>query len=204
MIPRYLHRGDADKQNFRKLRTTIDYFQMQTNLINGGNGREISEQPLLKLIDKHVGLGWSLTHFLSFSENEMTACRFGLQCEIADVEGMMPEFEYYEQDKSWDFAIITIDTQTIRWRKISKGIYEGLYPPSLSTFKKQKGYKIICINVADALDSHEEYIQSIINANHDTEWLILPSTPVVFNNSKTENSAILDGSCIKGIKKYKI
>lgn len=55
-IPLKLYRGDADRSGIRKLKETIHFGQLQTNLINGGEGRVIREKPLQELIHKHVGL----------------------------------------------------------------------------------------------------------------------------------------------------
>lgn len=72
-----LYGGDADKFGVRKLKDTIHFSQLQTNLINGGHGRDITEYPLQELIKKHVGVGWQQTHFLSFSTNIDNAFKYG-------------------------------------------------------------------------------------------------------------------------------
>ena len=204
MIPQYLYRGDSDKRRIRFLRETIDFYQLQTNLINGGNGREITEKPLLELIDKHVTLGWPKTHFLSFTECERTAFRFGMHCEIEETEDNMLNYsEYFEKEKSWSFAIIKIDTRKIEWKKIDTGIYKGFYSTSLLKFNSNEKYQITFINVHDVLEEHEKYLQSIINSKLDTEWLILPTTVITLNNNSNEYSAIFDGSCISEMKKFK-
>jgi hypothetical protein len=202
-LPQFLFRGDSDKKGVRNLRDTIEHYQLQTNLLNGGNGREIKEEPLLNLIDKHVALSYSLTHFLSFTENEMTAFRFGLHCEPNEVEEKMFEYSgYYEQNKNWSFATTTIDTHKIEWKEIDNGIYEGLHPTTLTKFQNHTAYRIICINVVTVLQGQEQYFKSITNAKRDSEWLILPATNVTLNNSVTEYSGIWDVGHIAEIKKY--
>lgn len=202
-IPRYLYRGDSDKNTIRRLKETIGNSQLQTNLINGGNGNEI-KNPLSNLIHKHVAFSWPLTHFLSFSENNMTAFRFGINCEINEVEERILDFEeYYFGDSLWDFAIITLDTQKIQWNKIGTGIYEGLYNPSLIKFGHIEKYRILCINVIEVLSANVQHSQSINNAKRDSEWLILPATLITLNSNKTEYSAILDMSDVFDVEKYK-
>src|SRR5437764_15229151 len=69
MVPRFLFRGDADPHEERKLRSVYpDSFHgfLLTNLSNGGSGREIFTGPLVAAANRHVGVGWPKTHFLSF------------------------------------------------------------------------------------------------------------------------------------------
>ena len=65
-IPKYLFRGDADPLNKRKLKETFKSGLLLTNLCNGGNGREIFNDSLESLVNKHIAVGWEKTHFLSF------------------------------------------------------------------------------------------------------------------------------------------
>ncbi len=200
MIPKYLYRGDSDSKDVRKLRATIDFSQLQTNLINSGNGREIIERPLLELVDKHVGLGWAKTHFLSFSEDESVAFRFGLSCELHDVESRLSDYsEYLESDREWDFVILKLDTQLITWRQIGNGIYEGFF----KAFKNNQVNRVICLDVFKVLIGQPSYQVSLNLASCDKEWLILPASPVTLNSNITQLSAILSGSCISDIRKYK-
>ena len=46
MLPQYLYRSDSDKKGDRKLKQTINSGVFLTNLCNGGNGREIFDNPL--------------------------------------------------------------------------------------------------------------------------------------------------------------
>jgi len=199
-IPKYLYRGDSDLRNKRLLKSTLHHYQLQTNLINGGEGREITEKPLIDLIDKHVNIGWEHTHFLSFSECEKTAIRFGINCETEDVESKFEE--YYQSEQKWDFALITIDTDRISFTPIEIGVYVGFFNPSLSEFSNNTKYKIFLINVVEYLTIHSGYEISKFNSTRDEEWLILPATMKQLNYG-VEYSAILDGSIIYEVKKFK-
>jgi hypothetical protein len=202
-IPKYLYRGDSDKSGVRLLKNTLHFNQFQTNLINGGNGREIIEKPILNLIDKHVGIGWSPTCFLSFSKCEKIAFRFGMHCGISEVDKEIERcIEYFENDNNWEFVIITIDTQKINWHFLEDGVYEGLYKPSLAEFANLVNYRIALIDVAQVLQNTDDYKDSLENALRDEEWLILPATLIPFSNGY-EYSAILDGNCISDIKRFK-
>ncbi len=204
MVPEYLYRGDNDSEGTRSLRSTIDHFQLQTNLLNGGNGRVIFESPLLDLIDEHVGFGWSKTHFLSFSESETIAYQYGIHCESDEVENKMLDCtQHFDLDSTWDFAVIVLDTKTIKWDTIDKGVYVALYPPSLTKFMNLPYYRAIFINVSEVLSENAKYIESYKNSTRDSEWLILPATKILLNSNKVEYPGILDGGCFSEIKKYK-
>ena len=200
-MPKYLHRGDRDFEKVRNLRDTINTYQLQTNLINRGNGRQINEKPLIDLIDRHVSTSWSTTHFLSFSESERTSLRFGLHCEIEEVDNLILEYgEYGGFDNNWDFAIITIDTGKINWTRIDKGVYKGTYPfnSTLNAMKKE----VILLDVRQILKNYTGYETSKINSERDEEWLILPYNK--FQSKENELSAILDISDIfLQVAKYK-
>ena len=201
-IPNFLYRGDSDLKDKRLLKNTLHHYQLQTNLINGGDGREINEKPLLELINKHVDIGWENTHFLSFSENKETAIRFGINCEIEDVESRFSEYnEYFDYEREWDFALITVDTNKISFKKVGQGIYEGYYKPTLTEFRNYIQYKIFLLNVVECLDGFLGYDKSKYNAKRDEEWLILPATCKQLNIG-IENSAILDGGIISEIQTY--
>lgn len=64
-----LYRGDSDGSNIRNLRATLHHGQLLSNLINNGKYYQIKDD-WEKLINKHVNIGWSNTHFLSFSEDK--------------------------------------------------------------------------------------------------------------------------------------
>ena len=53
-----LFRGDSDYSGQRFLKHTLHHGQLQTNLINGGNGRKIHETPIVDLVNKHVEIGF--------------------------------------------------------------------------------------------------------------------------------------------------
>lgn len=199
-IPLKLYRGDADRSGIRKLKETIHFGQLQTNLINGGEGRAIMEKPLQELIHKHVGIGWDKTHFLSFSRNKLTA--LGYASGIVGDNKLYNEFEYagyYENDSEYDFVLLTLHTDKVVWREIELGAFEGIYEPELLKFSRSgQPYRVILINVEQVLreSKNNSYQDSLANAMRDEEWLLLPATLVMLNSDRTEYSAILDCACI--------
>ena len=202
-IPQYLHRGDSDSKQVRKLRETINHYQLQTNLINLGNGREIKEKPLIDLINKHVAEGNSKTSFLSFTEVENIAFRFGMNCELNEVEEKKESyFDYYEEQYDWDFVITTIDTSKINISKIDNGLYYGDFTPSLEIYKNC-GFYLYLINVVEFFTNIEGFEIAYDLAKGDKEWLILPATNIINDSISNEYSAIIDGGCIHKIRKYK-
>src|SRR5688500_14067934 len=115
-IPSILYRGDDDRNQVRDLKQTLHYSQLQTNLLKGGIGHVIFKSPLIELVANHVNPGWAASHFLSFSEDKQTAFRFGLHCELDEVDGLLVNYaEYYEQEQDWNFALITISTEGSKW-----------------------------------------------------------------------------------------
>ena len=208
VIPSILYRGDEDLNNIRNLKATLHHYQLQTNLLNGGQGHMIFDTPIIDLIAKHVDPGWIKTHFLSFSEDKKTALRFGMHCEYNVVENDLENFiEYHEDDQDWTFAIIAIDTTIISWKAMGIGIYEGCYKSGLNKFKFFPGNsKMILINVAEAINVYPKLSNySIVheNAKRDQEWLLLPASEMIMNTGVLEYSGIMDGSCISEIVKYK-
>jgi len=207
-IPEILYRGDDDRFKIRNLKTTLHFSQLQTNLLNGGQGHAIFNTPLLKLVADHVDPGWATTHFLSFSEEKKVAYRFALHCEYDEVDTLIEDYnEYYQSGPDWDFAIIGIDTRRITWKLLAAGIYEGTYQPQLLEFKMFPGiYKVILINVQEAikhLPSLTNFIAVNANATKDKEWLLLPATEMIMNTGKIEYSGVVDGNCISEITRYK-
>lgn len=208
MIPKFLYRGDDDANGERKLRDTIHFKQLKTKLINGGDGRLISHVPLRLLINKHVGMPWDQSNFLSFSANKQTAIRYGLHGQIGNTEALFESYvEYYENDKDWKFAVMELDTSSIKISMLETGVYEGLYKPSLTKFSQSDNlYRILLIDVASFLAASAEadnYVYSIENAERDEEWLVLPATYVTLNNNRSEYSSIFDGACLSSIKRYR-
>ncbi len=201
-LPKFLYRGDSDSSGARRLRTTLHFRQLQTNLINGGIGREITEIPLIELINRHVRSGWDRTHFLSFSECERTAFRFGLHCDVAHLDDEIDNCLPSDGDHDWDFVIIVIATERIHWNRLEEGVYEGFFGPHLVKFGGGADYRIILIDVVSILEKSTLYLDSFANAKRDEEWLLLPATPVPFDNT-VEYSGILDGNCISEIRRYK-
>ncbi len=151
---------------------------------------------------------WDQSHFLSFSANKETAIRYGLHGEIGKTEELFESYvEYYEDDQLWKFAIIELNTSNIKVSMLEKGVYEGLYKPSLTKFSHLNTlYRILLIDVVDFLVSSSEadnISYSIANAERDEEWLILPATYVTLNNNHNEYSSIFDGACLSSIQKYR-
>jgi hypothetical protein len=207
MIPKILYRGDADKKGVRDLRSTLHLYQLQTNLLKAGTGHEIFTTPIVDLVARHVDPGWAKSHFLSFSEDKVTALRFGLDCTNEEVNKELENFtEYYQQGADWSFALITIDTSFINWKKIGAGIYHGTYEPSLLKFANYPGVaKVILINVVKAIKENNQHLghpHVLSNAVRDKEWLVLPATEIAMNNKMVEYSGIVDGKCISEIMKY--
>lgn len=199
-IPLKLYRGDADRSGIRKLKETIHFGQLQTNLINGGEGRAIMEKPLQELIHKHVGIGWDKTHFLSFSSNKPIA--LGYAAGIIGDNNLYNQFEYadhYENDSDYDFVLLTLHTNKVVWNEIEHGVFEGFYEPGLLKFSRLgQRYRVILINVEQVLreSGNNSYQDSLANAMRDEEWLLLPATLVMLNSDRMEYSAILDCACI--------
>ena len=167
-IPPKLYRGDADSKGIRMLKETIHFGQLQTNLINGGEGRVIMEKPLQELINEHVGIGWNKTHFLSFSSSITTALGYGASVPgDKTFENELEYDEYYDNDSSHDFILLTLHTDKAEWVEIGSGIYEGLYSPSLLKFSLLvKQYRVILINVEEVLrtSANNDYQNSVANA----------------------------------------
>ncbi|MFA6150979.1 MAG: hypothetical protein WC716_06655 [Chitinophagaceae bacterium] len=207
MIPSILYRGDADLNGVRLLKPTIDYGQWQTNLISGGIGKDIISLPLENLVNRHVGYGWNKTHFLSFSSDKQTAKRFGIGCEIRDLQKRLNELtEYYESNCEWHFALMEIDTRLIDINPLETGIYEAYFVPTVQEFARHNSkYRMLIIDVVTyllSLNNFDLYCDAIENAERDNEYLILPATLKKFNHDHFGYSAILDGGCISRVTKF--
>lgn len=207
-IPDRLYRGDDDQAGIRKLRSTIQHNQYQTNLINGGHGRTIFETPITKLINAHVGVGWDKTHFLSFSEDILIASRYGSRNLLLSQTELETDYnEYLEDDERWTFALLTFQTDNIDWTMLDQGVYEGFYNPTLRLFRETNArYRVILLDVKTILtgwkDFDASYHKAFSNAVRDKEWLLLPATLISLNGGFHEYSAILDGSVINCKKMY--
>ncbi len=205
-IPDRLYRGDDDKAGIRKLRTTIQYNQFQTNLVNGGEGRLIFESPLSRLIEIHVGIGWEKTHFLSFTEDVHIAYKFGTRNQLLTAGDMENGYsEFVEGGDNWKFALMTLHTDLVDWSKLDHGVYQGLYKPSLEKFKiTGLPYRVILMDVKTILNDWKHFDASFskafANAVRDKEWLLLPATFIQFNAGRIEFSAIIDGACMSSQK----
>jgi hypothetical protein len=111
--------------------------------------------------------------------------------------------------RDWDYVIIKLDLLRVKWRQISPGIYEGLYPTDKTKFAKTSpNYRAILIDVLEAinvLSTDPAHSTITANASRDREWLILPATPIALNFGQIEYSGILDISyLLNDIEKYKI
>lgn len=207
-MPKMLYRGDSDRENIRALKATIDHRRLQTNLLNGGDGQAVYKSPIHELANKHVGLGWGTTPFLSFSTNPKVALRYGISCSMEQLDQEFAEHvEYYGDDTKWDFALMSVDMSQITFKLLESGVYEGYYAPCLTLFSRTSGmYRVIVIDVKTVLEkfNHDPgYIMAIANAARDEEWLILPATTIPLNNGRFhEHSGILDGGCLNAVTKY--
>lgn len=109
------------------------------------------------------------------------------------------EYDVYEDDDNWDFALITLNIGKLELSLKLKGVHEGHYRPTLTKFQNHQFVSLLLINVFSFL-SHDPkgnlFNNSIQNAKRDKEWLIFPMTPVEFDNGIIEYSAILDGGCL--------
>lgn len=190
-LPKYLYRGDADPNNKRKLKETFKSGLLLTNLCNGGNGREIFNNSLENLINKHIAVGWDNTHFLSFSTDEQTAFSYG--------SNGSEYFEIYDDFEQWNFAVLTFDTSRLiqeSINQITEGIYKAEFYPTCKEFLPS--YKVILIDTLSHLisisnKSSLDFSAAIENAKKDSEWLILPASPFSFNGELT---AKFDTACI--------
>lgn len=148
------------------------------------------------------------THFLSFTESEITAYRFGLHCDRNEqVEDQMQTYREYDEDGSeWHFAIIEINTRMINWNEMAPGVFEGTHLPSLLKFKKYPGIcSVMLFNVSEAVKPYTklpDYDLVMSNGRRDKELLVLPTTPTKLNNHKIEYTGILDGYFISHIRKF--
>lgn len=204
-IPDNLFRGDADKTGQRLLRDTINHWQLQTNLISGGYGRKIFEDPLAELINQHINIGWDKTHFLSFSEDKTTALIYGSSLTSDAYEKV--QHEIVLDERNWSFVLMTLGTHKLELQEKSKGVIEGRFKPSLKKFANHPFVTVLLVDAYTVLSNDPRrslYEQAIYNADRDKEWLIFPTTPILFENGKVEYSALLDGACLTSIEKYRI
>lgn len=204
-IPDNLFRGDADKTGQRLLRDTINHWQLQTNLISGGYGRKIFEDPLVELINQHINIGWGKTHFLSFSEDQTTALIYGSSLSYDTFEKV--RYGMILDETNWSFVLMTLGTHKLELFEKSKGIFEGRFIPSLKKFANHPFVSMLLVDAYTVLTNDPRrslYEQAIHNADRDKEWLIFPTTPVLFENGTVEYTALLDGACLTSIEKYRI
>ncbi|WP_375584239.1 hypothetical protein [Cyclobacterium xiamenense] len=197
-----LYRGDSDKYSTRNLRTTAPHGYLMTNLNKGGEGRIIDEKPLIDLINRHVDEGWNTTHFLSFSEDENTAFRFGMHTQLNQVIEKRQNYVEVSWDNGWEFVITRINTINLEAKELSPGVYEGKYKTTNPLYAKVLPIsRLIIIDVAKFLLGLTGFDKSKLNSSTDKEWLILPANPIKFVN-RIEYSSILDGGCIDEIRFY--
>lgn len=197
-LPTLLFRGDSDRFNKRLLKSTFNSELFLTNLISGGNGREIFSNTVGQLLNRHIATGWDKTHFLSFSTDEQRAFHYGSDGK--------PFNDVYDESGNWDFAVLTFDTSLLiqdSIREVETGIYSAQFVPSCIEFLPT--YKVILIDAVSHLKSiasinNLDLTTAIANADKDKEWLILPASP--FNN-QGEFTAKLDAHCITDKRVYR-
>jgi hypothetical protein len=197
MIPKFLYRGDSDPNNVRWLKKSIDEGMLLTNLISGGNPQEIASKPLIELVKIHIKNEWGKTHFLSFTEEENSAIRFGSFGHKGE-----PNI-YVDDTNDWDFALVKFRTNNLKEvSPIEKGVYECDYTASLREFRN--GCKLLLINTVDYLRTNlnSNTASQLKSAERDKEWLILPTNSKLFNNGKVEYSAKIDMADVFDHEKY--
>ena len=196
-LPKYLYRGDADPNNKRRLKETLNNGLLLTNLCSGGNGQEIFSNTLENLINKHIALSWDKTHFLSFSTNEQTAYKYGSNGK---------EYNEIYNNELWDFTVLTFDTSRLTSSSIKQvevGIYKAEFDPICKEFSPS--YKVVLIDTLSYLKnisdkSGIDCSTAIKNAENDKEWLILPTSPFGYTG---EFTAKFDTACISEKKKFR-
>lgn len=208
ILPRRLYRGDADRDNIRMLRATSHFNNYQTNLINGGIGKRIFNEALMELTNKHILSKFSSSHFLSFTDNKLAAFRYGLN--LAEVNQTAVDLccnQYLEDDKKWDFVLLTIETNYLKIQSNPfPGVYECWYQPMLKEYAAHGYYRIFLIDAITALENADPvgFNTALEYSNYDHEWLVLPAMPKEFQGGKFEYSAILDGGCFSRNYYYEI
>jgi hypothetical protein len=201
-MQRYLYRGDSDPHNDRKLRSVHPLGSggyLLSNLSNGGSGREIFTTSLVESINRHVGVGWAKTHFLSFSES----------CDRAKIFAAGPEGHGLIQiyDEPWDGAVITIDTGLFSSRQqVEPGIYRCTYHGRMVVRDKNHLVQVLLIDVVSYLQHHIDTGHTGLNdalekATRDSEWLILPLDPS--DDPPGELTSKLDDGCIADFERYR-
>lgn len=169
-----------------------------TNLISGGNGREIFSSSIGQLVNNHITTGWDKTHFLSFSTDEQRAFYYGSEGK--------PFNDVLYENENWDFAVLTFDTSLLipeSIKEIERGIYSAQFIPSCNEFLPT--FKVILIDTHSHLKSivsknSFDLTTAITKADNDKEWLILPATPF---NHQGEFTAKLDAHCITDKRVYR-
>lgn len=201
-MPRYLYRGDSDPCNHRQLREVYPFGSrgyVLSNLSNGGSGQEIFNSSLVEAVNRHVHLGWSKTHFLSFSESHARAMTFA-----AGPEGHTLNLTYEEL---WDGAVITIDTRLFSsWQEVEPGIYRCTYHGRMMIPEKNHLVQVLLIDVVSYLQHQIDtgYIglnDALEKATQDSEWLILPLDPSY--GVPGELTSKLDDGCISDFERYR-
>lgn len=195
-----LFRGDGDYSESRKLRTLLDRGLVQTNLVNGGNGRQIFEKPIIENIQNHVTDNWKTTHFLSFTESFEVAIDFGRGRRNASKEFD----EYLDERNSWDFIVFSIESNTLdQLRELSPGVYSTSFVPSFKQFLPV--YNIVLIDVVKVLSNAPKsdliWKNALDNAKRDLEWLLLPAATTNLGRG-TEFRGLLDCVIFSEISKY--
>jgi hypothetical protein len=84
------------------------------------------------------------------------------------------------------------------------GLYEAYFYPTLFEFQRQGFYRIYLLDIVTALKAvgDDTYELATEYSGYDSEWLILPAMPKLFNTNTIEYSAFLDMGCISEVRKY--
>ena len=202
MKPRYLYRGDSDQSNERQLRSVYPLGSrgyLLSNLSNGGSGLEIFTTPLVEAVDRHVDVGWSNTHFLSFSGSHDQAMTFAA--------GQEPHCLIPTYEEPWDAAVITVDTGLFSSsEQVDQGVYQCTYPRRMPARYKGSTIHVLLIDVVAYLryhmcTGHAGLNDAFEKATRDSEWLILPLDPC--EDAPGELTAKLDDGCVAEFERYR-
>jgi hypothetical protein len=207
-IPRSLYRGDRDSRNSRRLRWSLTQGHLQTNLLNGGDGRRIMQETVWDLVNEHVLSKYRRSDFLSFTESREAAFRFGLKLHAINqeiIEDCVTEF--YEDGDDWDFAILTLDTRRLdNVKELAAGVYEATFEPALLEFRRSGSYRVVLIDIVTALKArhNDSYGLATEYSSYDSEWLVLPANTKLFEAGQVQYSALLDMACISATERFTV
>ena len=162
----------------------------------------------MELTNNHILSQFPGSHFLSFTDDKLAAFRYGLNLAEADQQVVdLCCRQYLEDDKQWDFALLTIETSYLEVKNNPfPGVYECWYQPTLLEFARYGFYRIFLIDAITALKHANPlaFKTSLEYSSYDNEWLVLPAMPKAFQGGKIEYSALLDGGCFSRNYYYEI